>query len=92
MAKGVNRYKKEKQRLFCEGHSTKKRFFKKVLKNWNEEGVGTNDPEFIITVKKGFSFLEDDHLHTKSFSSVEKALAGIHKIYICGCDRCTKLR
>ena len=88
MAKGVNGYRKEKQRLFCQGHAGKKRFYKKVLLKWDEENVGTDDAEFIITIKKGFSFLEDDHLTTKTFQTVPEAMAGIHKIYTCGCDFC----
>ncbi len=89
MAKGVNGYRKEKQRLFCQGHAGKKLFYAKVLDKWEEDGVGTNDQQFIVTIKTGYSFLEDDHLATKAYDSVEKALAGIHTIFACGCDRCS---
>ncbi len=86
--KGVNNYRKEKGRLFCQGHAGKNRFYKKVLLNWDEEGIGTDDQEFIITIKKGFSFLKDDHMATMSYPTVNEAMTGIHKIYTCGCDIC----
>jgi hypothetical protein len=88
MRKGVNNYRKEKQRLFCQGHSGKKRFYKKVLKSWEEEGVGTDHAQFIITINKGYSFEQDNHLHTMSFTTPQKAMDGIKKIYTCGCDWC----
>ena len=81
-------YKKEKQRLFCQGYSAKRRFFAKVLETWEEENIGTDDEKYIVTIKKGYSFMDDDHMHTMIFDSSIAAMNGIKKIYICECDYC----
>lgn len=89
MGKSGN-YKKEKARLFCQGHAGKKLFYKKVLKNWQEEDIGSDHQQFVVTINKGYSFEEDNHIQTMAFDTVQKAMEGIKKIYTCGCDWCVK--
>ena len=85
-------YKKEKQRLFCQGISGKQRQYKKNIRNvldkWDEENVGTPDVQFVLTLKKGFSFAEDDHIMTKNFDTVQGASNGLKSVYSCQCERC----
>ena len=87
MTRGINGYRKEKQRLFCEGHVGKVKFFKKMLKKWDEE-MTDDGIKFVVTIADGFSFLEEDHMSTMTFDTVTAATSAMKSVFVCGCDTC----
>jgi hypothetical protein len=62
----------------------------KIIINWEEFNVGTEDFEVQITLIPGYSFEVGEHDNKRGFSTVQKAMIAARNAVFCGCIFCRK--
>ena len=74
-------------RMAAQTNKSRSKIYRRI-ERWEENNIGTDNEEYVITLKVGWSFLKEDHLTTKIFSSVGDAMRGMREVRKCGCDSC----